>query len=159
MGKEGILGEAEYDIRRPMPGITAGASPTPRHGGWWRPMGAASHRPHARSLRPNTTKATGPNPVPTSFILITMMASLTFSCADKMDSSGILSKSMPVTCTTSMFWSPTVAQVQNAKASILGMTGNPICYQNSPGISCTVLGTSGLASVSLCGTDNKIYSL
>jgi len=65
MGKEGILGEAEYDIRRPMPGITAGASPTPRHGGWWRPMGAASHRPHARSLRPNATKATGPNPVPT----------------------------------------------------------------------------------------------
>jgi len=28
-------------------------------------MGAASHRPHARSLRPNATKATGPNPVPT----------------------------------------------------------------------------------------------
>jgi len=48
-----------------MPGIAAGASPTPQHGGWWRPMGAASHRPHARSLRPNATKATGPNPVPT----------------------------------------------------------------------------------------------
>jgi len=48
-----------------MPGITAGASPTPQLGGWWRPMGAASHRPHARSLRPNATKATGPNPVPT----------------------------------------------------------------------------------------------
>jgi hypothetical protein len=31
-------------------------------------MGAASHRPHARSLRPNATKATGPNPVPTSCI-------------------------------------------------------------------------------------------
>jgi len=28
-------------------------------------MGAASHRPHARSLRPNATKATGPNPVAT----------------------------------------------------------------------------------------------
>ena len=48
-----------------MPSITAGASPTHQHGGWWRPMGAASHRPHARSLRPNATKATGPNPVPT----------------------------------------------------------------------------------------------
>jgi len=36
-----------------MPSTTAGASPTPRHGGWWRPMGAASHRPHARSLRPS----------------------------------------------------------------------------------------------------------
>jgi len=48
-----------------MPGTTARASPTPRHGGWWLPMGAASHRPHARSLRPNATKATGPNPVPT----------------------------------------------------------------------------------------------
>jgi len=51
--EEGILGEAEYHIRRPMPSITAGASPTPRHEGWWRPMGAASHRPHARSLRPS----------------------------------------------------------------------------------------------------------
>jgi len=53
MGQEGILGEAEYHIRGPMPGITAGASPTLRHGGWWRPMGAASHRPHARSLGPS----------------------------------------------------------------------------------------------------------
>jgi len=53
MGKEGILGEAEYHIRRQMPSTTAGASPTLRHGGWWRPMGAASHRPHARSLRPS----------------------------------------------------------------------------------------------------------
>jgi len=36
--------------------------------GWWgqaRPMGAVSHRPHARSLRPNATNAIGPNPVPT----------------------------------------------------------------------------------------------
>jgi hypothetical protein len=70
MKGESILGEAEYHIRRPMPGITAGASPTPRHGGWWRPMGAASHRPHARSLRPNATKATGPNPVRTLAISI-----------------------------------------------------------------------------------------
>jgi hypothetical protein len=60
-----MLGEAEYHIRRPMPGITAGASPTPRHGGWWRPKGAASHRPHARSVRPKATQAIGPNPVPT----------------------------------------------------------------------------------------------
>jgi len=45
--EEGILGEAQYHIRRPMPSITAGASPTPQHGGWWRPMGAASHRPAA----------------------------------------------------------------------------------------------------------------
>ena len=65
---ESILGEAEYHIRRPMPGITTGASPTPQHGGWWRPMGAASHRPHARSLRPNATKATGSNPVPTYYV-------------------------------------------------------------------------------------------
>jgi len=65
MGKEGILGEAEYHIRRPMAGITAGAGTTPRHGGWWRPMGAASHRPDARSFRPNATQAIGPNPVPT----------------------------------------------------------------------------------------------
>jgi len=64
MGEEGILGEAEYHIRRPMPGITAGASPTLRHGGWWRPMGAASHRPHARSVSPKATQAIGPNPVP-----------------------------------------------------------------------------------------------
>jgi len=28
-------------------------------------VGAASHRPHARSLRPNATQAIGPNPVPT----------------------------------------------------------------------------------------------
>jgi len=65
MGKEGMLGEAEYHIWRPMPGISAGASPTPRHGGWWRPMGATSHRPHARSFRPKATQATRPNPVPT----------------------------------------------------------------------------------------------
>ena len=69
MGKEGILGEAEYHIRRPMPSITAGDRPTPRHGGWWRPMGAASHRPHARSLRPmeppNAAQAIGLYPVPT----------------------------------------------------------------------------------------------
>jgi len=50
--EEGILGEAEYHIRRPMPSSTAGARPTLRKGGWRRPMGAASHRPHARSLRP-----------------------------------------------------------------------------------------------------------
>jgi hypothetical protein len=62
MGKKGILGEAEYDIRRPMPSITAGDRPTPRHGGWWRPMGAASHRPHARSLRPNATQPSGQIP-------------------------------------------------------------------------------------------------
>jgi hypothetical protein len=42
--EEGILGEAQYHIRRPMPSITAGASLTPQHGGWWGPMGAASHR-------------------------------------------------------------------------------------------------------------------
>jgi len=65
MGKEGILGEAEYHIRRLMPSITTGARPTPRHGGWWRPMGAASHRAHARSFRPKATQAIGPNPVPT----------------------------------------------------------------------------------------------
>ena len=68
MGKEGILGEAEYHIRRPMPSITAGDRPTPRHGGWWRPIRAASHRPHARSLRPNATRAIGPNPVPTLLV-------------------------------------------------------------------------------------------
>jgi len=28
-------------------------------------MGAASHRPNARSLRPNATQAIGPNPMPT----------------------------------------------------------------------------------------------
>ena len=28
-------------------------------------MGAASHRPHARSFRPKATQAIGPNPVPT----------------------------------------------------------------------------------------------
>jgi len=31
----------------------------------WRPMGAASHRPDAHSLRLNATQAIGPNPVPT----------------------------------------------------------------------------------------------
>jgi len=46
-------------------GITAGARLTLQHGGWWRPMGAASHRPHARSFRPKATQAIGPNPVPT----------------------------------------------------------------------------------------------
>ena len=65
MGKEGILGFAEYHIRRPIPGITARARLTLQHGGWWRPMGAASHRPHARSFRPKATIAIGPNPVPT----------------------------------------------------------------------------------------------
>jgi len=50
MGKEGILGEAEYHIRRPMPSITAGASPTPRHGGWWRQQ-ATSHMPAALGRR------------------------------------------------------------------------------------------------------------
>ena len=35
-----------------MPSITPGARSPPQHrGGQW-PMGAASHRPHARSLRP-----------------------------------------------------------------------------------------------------------
>jgi hypothetical protein len=36
--------------------------------GWWgqaRPMGAVSHRPHVRSVRPKATQAIGPNPVPT----------------------------------------------------------------------------------------------
>jgi len=36
--------------------------------GWWgqaRPMGAASHRPHVRSVRPKETQAIGANPVPT----------------------------------------------------------------------------------------------
>jgi len=65
-GKEaGILSEAKYHIWRLMPSITAGAKLTPRHGGWWRPMGAASHQRHARSLRPNATQAIGTNPVPT----------------------------------------------------------------------------------------------
>jgi hypothetical protein len=45
-----------------MPRIIAGERPTPRHGGWWRPMGAASHRPHARSLRPNATQPSGQIP-------------------------------------------------------------------------------------------------
>jgi hypothetical protein len=66
MGKKGILGEAEYHIRRPMPSITAGAGPNPRHGGWWRPMGAASHWFQARSFRPKATQAIGPNPLPTA---------------------------------------------------------------------------------------------
>jgi hypothetical protein len=60
--EEGILGEAEYHIWRPMPSITAGASPTPRHGGWWRPMRAATHRPHARGLRPSPHKPSGQIP-------------------------------------------------------------------------------------------------
>jgi hypothetical protein len=64
--EEGILGFAEYHIRRPMPSITTGASPTPRHGGWWRPIGAASHQPHARNFWPKATQAIGPNPVPTN---------------------------------------------------------------------------------------------
>ena len=37
-------------------------------------MGAASHWPHARSLRPNVTKATWPNPVPTVLSLISPMS-------------------------------------------------------------------------------------
>jgi hypothetical protein len=35
---------------------------------WWgqaRPMGAVSHRPHVRSVRPKATQAIWPNPVPT----------------------------------------------------------------------------------------------
>jgi hypothetical protein len=47
--EEGILGEAEYHIRRLMPSITAGARPTLQHGVWWRPMGAASHRAKSRA--------------------------------------------------------------------------------------------------------------
>jgi hypothetical protein len=43
-----ILGEAEYHNRSLMPNITPEARPPPRHGGWWRPMGAVSHRLHAR---------------------------------------------------------------------------------------------------------------
>jgi hypothetical protein len=63
-----MLGEAEYHIRRPMPGITAGASRTPQHGGWrgwWgqaRPMGAVSHRPHARALGQTPQKPPGQIP-------------------------------------------------------------------------------------------------
>jgi len=51
-----------------MPGITAGASPTPQHGGkrgWWgqaRPMGAVSHRPHARALGQTPQKPPGQIP-------------------------------------------------------------------------------------------------
>jgi hypothetical protein len=37
-------------------------------------MGAASHRPHARSLRPHATKAIGPIPVPT------LSGNLDYSC-------------------------------------------------------------------------------
>ena len=78
---ESILGEAEYHIRRPMPGTTAGASPTPQHGGrrgWWgqaRLVGAGEanggRKPPAScpSLRPN---ATGPNPVPTPSVYLTI---------------------------------------------------------------------------------------
>jgi len=52
-----------------MPGITAGASPTPQHGGrrgWWgqaRPMGAVGG-----CKPPYATKAIGPNPVPTIIV-------------------------------------------------------------------------------------------
>jgi len=76
--RESILGKAEYHIRRPMPGITPGASPPPQHGGrrgWCgqaRLVGAGEanggHKPLAScpSLpAPNTWEATGPNPVPT----------------------------------------------------------------------------------------------
>jgi hypothetical protein len=50
MGEEGILGEAECHIRRPMPSITAGASRTPRHGGWWGQQ-ATGHMPAALGRR------------------------------------------------------------------------------------------------------------
>ena len=35
-----------------MPSITPSTRPHPRHGGWLQLMESASHRPHARSLRP-----------------------------------------------------------------------------------------------------------
>jgi len=35
-----------------MPSIAARTRPTLRHGGWWRPVGAASHRPDAPRVRP-----------------------------------------------------------------------------------------------------------
>jgi len=38
-----ILAFAEYHIPGPMPNITPRARPSPRRGGWWRPMGAISH--------------------------------------------------------------------------------------------------------------------
>jgi len=42
--EESILGDAEYHNRNPMPSITPGARPPPRHGDWWRPMEATSHQ-------------------------------------------------------------------------------------------------------------------
>jgi hypothetical protein len=45
--EECILGEAEYHIRRPMPGITAGARPTLQHGAGGGPRG-----PQATGLMP-----------------------------------------------------------------------------------------------------------
>jgi hypothetical protein len=45
--EEGVLGEAEYHIRRPMLGITAGARPTLQHGAGGGPWG-----PQATGLMP-----------------------------------------------------------------------------------------------------------
>jgi len=58
--KKTILGEAEYHNRSPKPSTSAAARPPPQHGGrrgWWgqaRPMGAVSHRPHARAFQHQT---------------------------------------------------------------------------------------------------------
>ena len=79
--REGKL-NADCQSRSLMPSTSAEPSSSPwvageadgageagggRRGRWGqaRPMGAVSHRLHVRSVRPNTTKATGPNPVPT----------------------------------------------------------------------------------------------
>ena len=69
--EEDIISEAECHIQSPIPSINAGATPTLQHRGWWRPMGAASHRPHARisgsgtCMPANATQAIGPNALPT----------------------------------------------------------------------------------------------
>jgi len=57
--EEGILGEAEYHIRRPIPSITAGARPTIQHGGRKPPAScpkplAERHTSHRAKSRADT---------------------------------------------------------------------------------------------------------
>jgi len=81
-------------------------------GGWWRPMGAASHQPHARSLRPNATQDIGPNPVPTRrYIKIYVwvwLAALQLSAMQPSETSVIASDLFTIRSTiyTRHFWQP-----------------------------------------------------